>query len=166
MPTPAELGFYMPAEWQRHTATWLAWPKDPETWPGRVPQVEEIFLQMMAALSPHESVNLLVDDAGMEQKVRARLTFPGGENIRCHQIQTVDSWIRDYGPNFLTSDTRGLAFNDWRFNAWGDKYQELKRDDAIPARLESFRNGYGLPARGINGFEVFQNFHRIHAALL
>jgi agmatine deiminase len=140
MPTPAELGFYMPAEWQPHSATWLTWPKDPETWPERVPQVETIFLQMMAALAPHETVNLLVDDEATELRVRSRLLFPGAENIRCHQIQTVDSWIRDYGPNFLKSETRGLAFNDWVFNAWGDKYQELKRDDAIPSCLAGLLN--------------------------
>lgn len=137
MPTPAELGYRMPAEWQRHTATWLTWPKDPETWPDRVPQVQEIFLQMMAALAPHEAVNLLVDDEATAQSVRARCTFPGAENIRIHQILTVDSWIRDYGPNFLVNDSGALAYNDWIFNAWGNKYEELKQDDAIPARLES-----------------------------
>ena len=137
MPTPSKLGYRMPAEWQRHTATWLTWPKDPETWPNRVPQVEEIFLQMMAALAPHEIVNLLVDDAQAEADVRARCVFSGAENIHCHQIPTVDSWIRDYGPNFLVNDRNQLAYNDWIFNAWGNKYEELKQDDSIPARLES-----------------------------
>jgi agmatine deiminase len=137
--SPAELGYRMPAEWRPHTATWLSWPKDPETWPERVPQVEEIFLQMMAALSPHEAVNLLVDDAATEASVRARCVFPGAENISCLQIPTVDSWIRDYGPNFLVSQKLQppLAYNDWIFNAWGNKYEALKRDDSIPARLES-----------------------------
>jgi len=137
MPTPADLGYRMPAEWHRHNATWLTWPKDPETWPDRVPQVEEIFLQMMAAIAPHEIVNLLVDDEETEASVRSRFTFPGTENIRIHQIRTVDSWIRDYGPNFLHNDKGGLAYNDWIFNAWGNKYEELKKDDYIPARLES-----------------------------
>ena len=105
MPTPAELGYHMPAEWRRHTGTWLTWPKDPETWPERVPQVQRIFIEMMAALAPHETVNLLVDDDPTEADVRARCTFPGSENIRFHQIVTVDSWIRDYGPNFLVSHT-------------------------------------------------------------
>jgi agmatine deiminase len=155
----------MPAEWCAHEATWLSWPKDPETWPGRVPQVEDIFLQMMAALAPNETVNLLVDDEGTEQSVRARCTFAGAENVRCHRIETVDSWIRDYGPNFLVSGNMSdklqfveasadtppanasdklkfighgkLAFNDWIFNAWGNKYGELKRDDSIPRRLEN-----------------------------
>jgi agmatine deiminase len=165
MPTPADLGYYMPAEWHPHAATWLTWPKDPETWPDRVPQVQEIFLQMMAALAPHEIVNLLVDDATAEAAVRTRCLFSGAENIRFHQIPTVDSWIRDYGPNFLLSarqagrkrhvvvdsvnqalvedeklnlNGQALAYNDWTFNAWGNKYEELKRDDSIPARLESF----------------------------
>jgi agmatine deiminase len=161
MPTPAELGYRMPAEWHRHAATWLSWPKDPETWPDRVPQVEEIFLQMMAALAPNEMVNLLVDDAEAEAAVRARSGFPGVQNIRFHQIPTVDSWIRDYGPNFLLAKQssgklhivvdsvkqalaeddklkftgHSIAYNDWIFNAWGNKYEELKQDDSIPARL-------------------------------
>ncbi len=134
--TPAQLGYRMPAEWQPHTATWLAWPKDPLTWPERVPLVEEIFLRMMAALAPFENVNLLVDP-DKEAKVRRRLTFAGSENIRFHRLTTVDSWIRDYGPNFLLNDRGELAYNDWTFNAWGNKYEELKKDDSIPKRLES-----------------------------
>ena len=134
---PAELGFRMPAEWHRHKATWLTWPKDPETWPDRVDQVEEVFLQMMAALAPHEIVNLLVDDEETEAHVRTRCTFDAAANIRFHRIRTVDSWIRDYGPNFLTNiENNSVAYNDWGFNAWGNKYQELRRDDQIPKLLE------------------------------
>src|SRR5688572_16322387 len=136
MPTPAKLGFYMPAEWHRHAATWLSWPKDPETWPDRVPQAEQIFLRMMEALAPNEIVNLLVNDAATEKLVRDRCLFPGADNIRFHQIETVDSWIRDYGPNFLINRKGEVAYNDWIFNAWGNKYEELKKDDSIPARLE------------------------------
>src|SRR5215510_11957661 len=98
-PVPAELGYHMPAEWQRHEATWLSWPKDPDTWPGRVPQVQEIFLRMMAALAPHEKINLLVDDEATEMLVRSQIDFAGA--VSFHRIKTVDSWIRDYGPNFL-----------------------------------------------------------------
>jgi agmatine deiminase len=137
MPTPVELGYHMPAEWHRHSATWLSWPKDPQTWPERVPQVEKIFLQMMAALAPGETVNLLVDNGDAERHVRSLCTLPAIENIQFHRIPTVDSWIRDYGPNFLIDDRGGLAYNDWLFNAWGNKYPELKKDDSIPARLES-----------------------------
>jgi agmatine deiminase len=102
-----------------------------------VPQVEEIYLEIMAALAPHETVNLLVDDEATEASVRARCKFEARENVRFHRIPTVDSWIRDYGPNFLLNGRGELAYNDWVFNAWGDKYEALKEDDAIPRRLES-----------------------------
>ncbi|HEX6717458.1 MAG TPA: agmatine deiminase family protein [Pyrinomonadaceae bacterium] len=135
--TPAELGFRMPAEWHPHHSTWLTWPKDPETWPDRVSQVEKIYLQMIASLAPHEIVDLLVDDEDTEQHVRRRCNPAVASRIRFHHIQTVDSWIRDYGPNFLIGPDGAAAFNDWIFNAWGNKYQELKKDDSVPRRLES-----------------------------
>jgi len=134
--TPAAQGFYMPAEWRPHVATWLTWPKDPETWPDRVSQVEEIYLEMIAALAPHETVNLLVDDEATENNVRQRCNFPAANNVRFHRITTVDSWIRDYGPNFLINNQGSRAFNDWIFNAWGNKYESLKRDDQVPRLLE------------------------------
>jgi agmatine deiminase len=139
-PTPSQLGYYMPAEWYRHAATWLTWPKDPLTWPDRVPHVQEIYLRMMAALAPHEVVNLLVDDESTRQAVSQRCTFAGKENIRFHLIQTVDSWIRDYGPNFIINREHQIAYNDWIFNAWGNKYEELKKDDVIPKKLGPILN--------------------------
>jgi agmatine deiminase len=136
--TPSELGFRMPAEWHPHHATWLTWPKDPETWPDRVTHVEEIYLEMIAALTPHEIVNLLVDDEETEQKVRGRCSDATASRIHFHHIQTVDSWIRDYGPNFLIGPGNEGAFNDWIFTAWGNKYEVLKQDDTVPQRLEPF----------------------------
>lgn len=136
--TPSQLGFRMPAEWQLHHSTWLTWPKDPETWPDRVKQVEEIYLQMIAAVTPHEIVDLLVDNEESERVIRDRCTAAAASRIRFHHIQTVDSWIRDYGPNFLVGPNSEGAFNDWVFNAWGNKYEELKKDDTVPCRLESF----------------------------
>lgn len=134
--TPASLGFRMPAEWHPHHSTWLTWPKDPETWPDRVPQVEEIYLEMIRALTPHEIVNLLVDDEQTEHAIRERITKTTAAQIRFRHIQTVDSWIRDYGPNFLVGPNNTGAFNDWIFNAWGNKYEELKNDNSVPQRLE------------------------------
>ena len=134
--TPAARGFRMPAEWHPHQSTWLTWPKDPETWPDRVPQVEDIYLQMIAALAPHEFIDLLVDDRETEEIVRQRCSDAVAARIRFHHLQTVDSWIRDYGPNFLLGPEGQIAFNDWIFNAWGNKYEVLKQDDTIPLQLE------------------------------
>ena len=134
--TPAALGFHMPAEWHPHDSTWLSWPKDPDTWPDRVTQVEEIYLQIIEALTPHEIVNMLVNDIETEQMVRGRCDPAIAANIRFHHVETVDAWVRDYGPNFLVGAGGELAYNDWIFNAWGNKYEELKKDDSIPSRLK------------------------------
>lgn len=137
--TPKSLGYAMPAEWERHAATWLAWPHDPDTWPDRVPQVEKIFLQLIEALTPGEDVHLLVKDAATERRVEAALRRRRVDGCRIHRISTADSWIRDYGPIFLRRRVDGRAesaYLDWRFNAWGNKYESLKADDDVPRRLQ------------------------------
>lgn len=135
--TPAALGYRMPAEWHPHAATWLTWPKDPITWPDRVADVQEIFLQFIEALTPHERVCLLVDDEGAVQEVTRLCEGRGIQraNLELLRVPTVDSWIRDYGPNFLLREDGTLAFNHWGFNAWGGKYETLMRDADVPARL-------------------------------
>jgi agmatine deiminase len=144
--TPASQGFRMPAEWHRHEATWFTWPKDPITWPDRVPQVREIFLRMIEVLAEHEIVNLLVDDEATASEVRRRMTGspigPQAKNVRLHLVPTVDSWIRDYGPNFVVHDDGRVAFNDFGFNAWGGKYETLMADTRVPKLLEPI---IGLP---------------------
>jgi len=91
---------------------------------------------MIETLSPHETVNVLVDKDQIAQEVLQRCRPSARNGVRLHSIPTVDSWIRDYGPNFVISNDAGLAYNDWIFNAWGNKYEDLKRDSDIPKRLE------------------------------
>jgi len=141
LPFPLAQGFRMPAEWEPHEGTWLSWPKDPVTWPERVPQVEKIFDQIIKALTPHEKVFLLVDDEQTQEKLENRLKTNGAQinNVLFYQIPTADSWTRDYGPNFLVREKNGkkeLAMNHWRFDAWGGKYKELLGDTIIPKELE------------------------------
>lgn len=152
--TPGALGFRMPAEWHRHEATWFTWPKDPITWPDRVPQVREIFLRMIEVLAEHEIVNLLVDDEPAASEVRSRIAaLPVGpqakKNVRLHLIPTVDSWIRDYGPNFVVHDDGRVAFNDFGFNAWGNKYETLKADSRVPKLLEPIIGVPRFPCDGV-----------------
>ena len=147
--TPASIGFSMPAEWERQEATWLAWPHNLETWPGRrLAEVEGIYLRMLEYLLPGEKVHLLVNDAAEEEKVLKLLQKSGiaSKNLVLHQIPTVDTWIRDYGPTFLVkkgnpspfpSPLRGeggvreKAFVKWIFNAWGGKYPTLAEDTHV-----------------------------------
>jgi agmatine deiminase len=136
-PTPASLGYRMPAEWEPQQSTWLAWPHDPLTWPDRLPQAERAYEIMIGALTRTQRVDLLVDPGDEADRVRKRLAHV--PNLRLHEVQHADSWIRDYGPTFLVRERAGareLAYVDWIFNAWGDKYASLLPDDAIGQRLE------------------------------
>ena len=131
----------MPAEWARHRATWLAWPHNLETWPTHLEKVRAVWVQMICALSPHEQVNLLVNDDATERDVLARLQSAKADltNVTLLRIPTVDVWMRDYGPTFVTrpGPSDPLAFNDWIFNGWGGKYKAYEGDDRVAREIAS-----------------------------
>lgn len=139
-PTPFVLGYRMAAEWEPHEATWLAWPHNEETWPEKLPQVEEVYLQMIEALLAEEKVCLLVNDEEERDKVATRIAAReiSIKNLIFYLIPTVDAWIRDYGPNFILKESKGIrevAWVKWNFNAWGGKYESLARDDRVGEEL-------------------------------
>ena len=125
----------MPAEWVPHRATWLAWPHNRETWPTQLETVRQVWVRMMQALAEREQVVLLVNDEQTREEVIVRLKKVGAamDNISILKMATVDVWMRDYGPTFLTreSSENPLAFNDWIFNGWGRKYRAYEDDDRV-----------------------------------
>lgn len=141
MSAPASLGYRMPAEWEPHAATWLSWPHDPVTFPGRVEAAEEAYRQMIRALAKHERVNLLVKDDDTHQRVLEWAAEERIRNLVVWDVPPADVWFRDYGPIFVKRE-REVAMTKWRFNAWGDKYETLLPDDGIPHRLQPH---LGLP---------------------
>jgi agmatine deiminase len=136
--TPAAQGYRMPAEWEPHAATWLAWPHNRDTWPDQLDQVQAIYVQLIAALQACETVYVLVHDAATAAHVRQVLATQDVplQHVIIHLYPTVDAWLRDSGPMFVTSQgDRRLALVDWRFTAWGGKYPEMLPDDALPQHI-------------------------------
>jgi agmatine deiminase len=137
--SPRQLGYRMPAEWEPHRACWLSWPRNLETWPDQLESVKDIWAQMIRAISPEEEVCLLVNDEVAQAEAAKRLVDVGAvmEHVSFHRISTVDVWIRDYGPTFIVRNEAGspLAFNDWIFNAWGEKYESYMRDDSVAREI-------------------------------
>jgi agmatine deiminase len=136
-PHPYALGYRMPAEWEPHAATWLAWPHNAETWPYQLPQVQAIYLQLIEALQSSETVNVLVNDMATATHVQTLLEQQGrlSPQVVLHTYATVDAWVRDSGPIFVTSagpPHASLAVVDWQYTAWGGKYPEMFPDNAIP----------------------------------
>ena len=77
MPTPAALGYRMPAEWEAHSATWLAWPHKEASWPGKLSSVQSVWVEVVQMLSVGETVEILVK-RGCTGTAGARAARAGG----------------------------------------------------------------------------------------
>ena len=138
--TPKTLGYSMPAEWEKHDATWLAWPHDLVTFPNRINKVEKVYLNMIAALHKNEFVNLFVTDLKMKTRITKLLRQKGIDlqKINLYVWDYADVWFRDYGPVFvLDKEKKQMAFVHWIFNAWGSKYPDLMKDTQIPSIINN-----------------------------
>ncbi len=144
--TPAELGYRLPAEWEPHAATWLAWPHRRATWLGDFAAIPRVFAAVARLLSLHEPVRIV---AAGEPLAEARRHLDGTPNVAFEEIATNDSWLRDTGPVFVVRDAeaRGEAARRaavcWNWNAWGGKYPPWD-DDARVARTIAARLGMPL----------------------
>jgi len=138
-PTPASLGYRWPAEWEPHAATWLAWPHNPETWPGKFEVIPPLFAKFVAAVADFEPVRLLAGRGTVYQNAKELVgSLPDVELI---DIETNDAWVRDHGPMFLSGKGLKPAIVDWGYNAWGGKYPPFDKDDAVPSQIAE-RFGY------------------------
>ncbi len=126
----------MPAEWQAHEATWIAWPHCHADWPGKFAPIPWVYGEIVKHLHTGEIVHILVNDAASEKRALAVLRKVGVDmtRVRFFAIPTDRVWMRDSGPIFLTNSAGKVAMTDWHFNAWA-KYDNWKSDDQVPARL-------------------------------
>ena len=144
--TPRELGYRMPAEWERHSATWLTWPRPQGiSFPDKYDTVPPVYAELIRHLTTVEEVNINVWDSEMEQWVRELLLREKTplERVRFHHFPAYEPWCRDHGPIFLVRDSgnhRDRAIVDWGYNAWGGKYPPYDLDDAIPEWVSRLRN--------------------------
>jgi agmatine deiminase len=127
----------MPAEWEPHEATWLAWPHNQDHWPGNFQPIPHVYCEIIRALVLSEKVYVCVNDAAMENSASELLERSNValENVRFFQIPTDASWSRDHGPIFVRDENENLIATDWIFNAWGGKYPPWDRDDAVPQHV-------------------------------
>jgi agmatine deiminase len=130
-PTPAALGYRMPAEWEPHAATWLAWPHKLESWPGKFEPIPPLYARLVRTLARFERVNVLAGGATVMEQ--AKSLVGDVKNVALHDIPTNDAWTRDHGPTFLVGAPAALV--DWGYNAWGGKYPPFDLDNAVPRRI-------------------------------
>ena len=141
-PTPAQLGYRMPAEWEPHIATWLTWPRpDGISFPDKYDTVPSVYAEVIRTLVPYEEVHINVWDAKMEQWVRDLLRKEQTplERVFFQHFPAYEPWCRDHGPIFIKRGAE-RAIVDWGYNAWGNKYPPYELDDAVPQHVAKYRN--------------------------
>jgi len=143
--TPAERGFAMPAEWEPHEATWLAWPHNVRDWPGRFAPIPWVYAEIVRRVAAGETVRLCVNDAAREASARRVLGRAGVDlaRVEFRRIPTDRVWTRDSGPIFVrrAGPPAARAIARFRFDAWA-KYPDWKRDVRVPERAA---RALGLP---------------------
>jgi agmatine deiminase len=125
--------FRMPAEWEPHEATWLAWPHEKSDWPGKFAPIPWLYGEIVRHLASVERVRILVEDSDSEQTARRILKKAHADlnAVEFFQHPTDRSWTRDYAPIFV-KDRRGeVAVTHWRFNGWA-KYDNYHQDCRVP----------------------------------
>lgn len=138
-------GFHFPAEWERHTATWLSWPHKEESWPGKINTIYQPYCEFIKIISQGELVRINVADEQMKKLAIGELNKAGVDlsQIEFFEFPTNDAWCRDHGPAFLVNrSTKQKVIVDWGYNAWGGKYPPFELDDVIPTKIAQH---FGLP---------------------
>lgn len=122
----------MPAEWERHEATWLAWPHHPTDWPGKLDTIRWAYTEIIRKIAPGETVRLLVSNALEEARARRYLERASApvERVEFIRCPTNRGWMRDSGPVFV-KNANETAIVHFHFNAWA-KYPDWRRDRRIP----------------------------------
>jgi len=128
----------MPAEWERHHATWIGWPHNKSDWPGRFGPIPWVYTEIVRKLAPAEIVRILVNSSAHEGTARRALTSAGVsvDRVEFFRFPTNRGWTRDFGALFArrSGSSGELAIARFRFNAWA-KYPDWKKDDRIPERV-------------------------------
>jgi agmatine deiminase len=140
-PTPAQAGFRMPAEWEPHAGTWIAWPHERGDWPGKFAAIPWVYAEIVQKLCPSESVRILVDNEAAQRRARRYLQpLPlDWTRVEFVALPTNRVWTRDYGPLFVVNGRGEKAVTDWHFNGWA-KYDNWQLDDAVPAQVAARYN--------------------------
>ena len=143
----SKLGYRMPAEWEPHAATWLAWPHNRSDWPGKFEPIPWVYAEIIRHLARVERVELIVADSAEEERARRVLSRAGAlieardgkhlrdTGVRFHRWATNRVWTRDFAAIFvrLRNQDQLVALN-WKFNAWA-KYPDWQLDNQIPGKI-------------------------------
>ena len=146
---PNALGYRMPAEWEPHAATWIAWPHNHDDWPGKFAPVPWVYTEIVRHLSRVEKVHIVVRGGTMKRRVSDQLDSVGVnlDEVQFFRASTDRVWLRDSAPTFVVTNQpapaglKPVGLIGWKFNGWA-KYDNHRRDGRLPRKFERW---LGLP---------------------
>ena len=131
----------MPAEWERHDATWIAWPHHAPDWPGKLDAVHWVYAEIVRVLAQHERVDILCHNQTLRDQAANYLQAHdvGMSNVHLHIAPTDRVWLRDSGPTGVWTSDGSVELIAWDFNAWA-KYDNYQHDREVPSCVASLTN--------------------------
>ena len=130
--SPFQQGYRLPAEWEKHEATWLGWPHNKSDWPGKFAPIPWVYAEIVKRISQGEKTRIVIDSRDMEKQARAILKISNLDltNVEFFILKTDRGWTRDSGPLFVKNQDE-IAQVNFRFNGWA-KYPDYKKDRKLP----------------------------------
>jgi agmatine deiminase len=131
-PPSAVAHYRMPAEWEPHAATWIAWPHHEPDWPGKLAPIPWVYAEIVRALHRFERVEILCHDDAVREDARTKLDAHGCDpaGYRLHVVPNDRVWLRDSAPTFVHDAEGRVVLANWRFNAWA-KYDNYALDAKV-----------------------------------
>jgi agmatine deiminase len=126
-----------PAEWERHEATWIAWPHHEPDWPGKLGAIPWVYAEIVRALHEHERVEILCHDEVVRRDAQHALDAHAvdASRYRLHLVPNDRVWLRDSAPTFVWNGRGETELINWRFNGWA-KYENHERDEKVGEAVE------------------------------
>ena len=133
----------MPAEWEPHRATWIAWPHHEPDWPGKLGPIPWVYAEIARVLAAHEPVEILCQSEDVQASAREALEAHGvrRDRVRLHIVPTDRVWLRDSAPTGVVDASGGVTLVNWAFNGWA-KYDNWRRDVTVGQAIAAIT---GLP---------------------
>ncbi len=130
---PFDLGYNLPAEWEKHEATWIGWPHNKNDWPGKIEPIFWVYGEIVKKIAEGEIVRIIVESKEEEKKAKKVLksVHANINNVEFFHLETNRGWLRDSGPAFIKNHEGKIAGVNFEFNAWA-KYSNYKKDRKVP----------------------------------
>jgi agmatine deiminase len=131
-----KIKYRLPAEWEKHEATWIGWPRNKEDWPNKFEPIPWVYGEIVRCISREEKVRIIVQSKSHQKKAEQVLKSVGADlfNIEFYHLETDRNWLRDAGPQFVKNEIGETILINFKFNAWA-KYDNYKLDASIPKMI-------------------------------